>query len=184
MKDQITLLLLWLLGVEVPSTGEGVQWQLVGAWRWSRPVALLIILVAVLAAAYVLWFYLRERSAAGRGLRLLLTGLRLSLIMLVLLVMIFELRLNFSRTSLPYLAIAVDESASMAIVDEWDDKELGSQLSQQTAAVGLSTTSRINLVKSFLLANDGQELRELARRYTLRTYTIAGSERKQSSDLD
>ena len=184
MSDWFTLWLLWLLGVEVPPTGEGVQWHLEGAWRWSRPVVLLMILIAVVSAAYVVYFYLRERSSASRGMRLLLTGFRLSLILLVLLVMIFELQLHFSRTSLPYLALAVDESASMDTVDDWDDEKLKSQLEQMTSEVELPTTSRLNAVKSLLLADDAALLQRLARRYTLRAYSVAASDRKLPSELD
>ncbi|MEE3219232.1 MAG: hypothetical protein VX257_03165, partial [Planctomycetota bacterium] len=104
MKETITKWLVWLFGIELPPTGEGVAWQLEGAWQYSRPITLLIILFAAAAAAYVIYFYFRERSSAGRFVRLFLSGLRMSLILLVLLVMLFELRLRFSRTSLPYLA--------------------------------------------------------------------------------
>jgi hypothetical protein len=57
-------------------------------------------------------------------------------------------------------------------------------LQQATSAIDLPSTNRLNIVKSLLLADDGQLLRDLARRYTLRTYALAAAERKQSSVLD
>ena len=184
MNETVTMILLWLLGVELPPAGEGVQWQLAGAWRWSRPLATLFCLGAAGSAAYVLWIYFRERSSAGRGMRLLLTGVRLSLILLVALVMLFELRLHFSRTSLPNLAMLIDETASMGIVDESDDQAMAERLQRQVASAGLSSSSRLNIAKSFLLADDQQFLKRLSRRYTLRTYSIAAEQQRMSSGLE
>ncbi len=181
MNQRLATWLLWLLGVDVPPAGEGVQWQLIGAWRWSRPVIFLCLLAAAVAAAFVVWIYFRERSSAGRGQRLLLAGLRLSLILLVLLVMIFQLQLHFSRTSLPYLALAIDDSASMGLVDPWEEEGVPVPSAPGVPGGDPAAASRLEIVKSWLLADDGWRLRQLARRYNLRPYALAEAERKQSS---
>ncbi len=182
MKETITKWLVWLFGIELPPTGEGVAWQLEGAWQYSRPITLLIILFAAAAAAYVIYFYFRERSSAGRFVRLFLSGLRMSLILLVLLVMLFELRLRFSRTSLPYLAFVVDESSSMELIDDFDDKKLNRRLAALASDAGLSGASRFNIVRGLLLADDGKAIDVLTHRYTLKFYTMADSDRRHSSD--
>ncbi len=184
MSEWFTTWLVWLLGVEMPPAGEGVTWQLEGAWRWSRPVVVLMVIFAVVAAAYVIYFYFRERSPAGRIMRLFLSALRLSLIFLVLLVMIFELRLNFSRTSLPYLAIVIDESASMETIDDYDDEKIDNRVAALVKKTGLPSASRLNIAKAVLLSDAAEAVKTLARRYTLKTYTIAESDRRQSADVD
>jgi hypothetical protein len=184
MTEWFTRWLVWLFGIELPPAGEGVQWQLEGAWRYSRPVTLLIVIFGVAAAAYVIYFYFRERSSAGRFTRLFLSSLRLSLIALVLLVMLFELRLHFSRTSLPYLAVVIDESGSMEHVDDFDDEKLHKRLASLTSAAELSGTSRFDIARALLLADDGDAIDVLTRRYTLKFYTMADTDRRHPSDRE
>ena len=58
---------------------------------------------------------------ASRAYRMLLAGIRLSLVAIVL-VMIAQFALSLQRTGLPYVAVMVDDSLSMTIVDRYDEQ--------------------------------------------------------------
>ncbi len=113
----------WLqrwLGVEATNAGEGISWSIDNSWGWAPWITLLF---AIFAVAWVAYFYAREISTAGRVYRSLLAGLRLGMI-LILSLMIAELMLSLRRTGLPTVVVLVDDSASMGIVDRYDDEKL------------------------------------------------------------
>ena len=64
--------------------------------------------------------YLRESRRARGPYRAVLAVMRLALIVLVLL-MIAQFSLSLQRTGLPYVAVLVDDSLSMTIVDRYED---------------------------------------------------------------
>ena len=183
MNHWLATWLLWLLGVDLPPSGEGLQWKLEGSWHWSPSVLLLLGIFGGLSACYVVYFYFRERNEVGRGFRLLLSAIRLALIALVLLVLVFQLQIHFNRMSLPHLAVVVDRSASMETVDDYAEPGLNRKLDALVETSGFSSTSRWNVARSLLLKDNAAALRNLADHYTLHFYTMAGSEQQQSADL-
>ncbi len=168
----------WL---EIPAagTGEGTAWTLDDRWTWA-PWATLVFVS--LAAAWVLFWYAREISAAGRAFRLLLAALRLTLVGL-LLFMLAEFVLSLNRTGLPYLVVLLDDSASMGTVDRYEDPKLAKAVAARLKAAGLSEASRLNLAKSLLSAKDAKLLAVLGRRFKLKTYFVSAAARPQPGDL-
>lgn len=173
----------WLerwLGVNAAQAGEGTVWSLQHAWALAP---WLTVLMALGAAALVAGLYTREAGDAGRRYRALLTILRLTALALVAL-MIAEFVLSLQRTGLPYVVIAIDDSASMSIVDRYDDEELRGRLQRQTQAAELDELSRINLAKALLLNGDSELLRGIARRYKLKVYFLSDAAREQAGGVD
>jgi uncharacterized membrane protein len=94
----------WLekwLGVEGAGPGEGTLWSLDNTWSWAPWVTLLS---AMLAVGWVVFFYAREGTAAGRLAKASLVAIRLGLIAIVIF-MIAEFSLSLRRTGLPTIAI-------------------------------------------------------------------------------
>lgn len=183
MKETIASWFFWLLGVDIQPLDGGTNWHLEGVWKWNRHSLLALVVFAILSAIFVLYFYFRERSTARRPMRLLLASIRMTLIFLAL-VMIFQLTLHFSKTSLPHLAIVFDRSASMKIEDVYASQSLNELLRQRAGESGLSSPSRFNIARSILLKDDGVLLKGLEKRYTLNFYSVASALQKQSSDVD
>lgn len=171
----------WLerwLDIPAAGSGEGTAWTLDDRWTWA-PWATLVFVV--LAAAWVLFWYVREIAAAGRGLRLLLAAIRLTLVGL-LLFMLAEFVLSLHRTGLPYVVVLLDDSASMGTVDRYDDTKLAKTVAARIKAAGLAEASRLNLAKSLLSAKDTDLLAAIARRFKLKTYYVSAAARPQPGD--
>jgi hypothetical protein len=169
-----------LLGVDAAEAGEGTVWSLDYSWGWAPWLTLLFVLGCM---ALIFWVNLREGKTVGRGTMLVLALTRLAAVAVVML-MLAELVLSRERTGLPYVVVAVDDSASMGIVDRYSDQELRSLLRQRLEEVGLDDGSRLNLAKSLLLREDAALLRGIEREYKLRLYLVAASARAQIGTLD
>ncbi|MEX0867091.1 MAG: VWA domain-containing protein [Pirellulales bacterium] len=182
MNERITTWLLTLFGVAPPPAGEGTTWQFAGDWQWSPPLVLLFAALTVAGSMAIVSLYLTERAEAGHKLRLALAAVRISLLLLVLFVMLFGLKVMFNRTSLPYLAIIVDESASMEHVDAFDPRVI-ERLAQRAHDAGFDSPTRINLAKALLLSNNAAALREQGNEYQVQFYFVAGAARRPASEL-
>ena len=164
-----------MLGIEaVP--GEGTLWSLEHSWPWPPWVTLLLV---IFAAAFVFAIYARE-GRSRRRLRLSLAAVRLALLGLVML-MIAQLSLSLQRTGLPYVAVIVDDSASMTIVDSYEEK-LRTKLETRVkrAELGGHTPSggqlsRWNLLRMLLTENDAAMLQQIDNDYKLRVYFLTGT---------
>lgn len=153
-----------LLGIEA-GAGEGAVWGIEHAWPWAPWVTLLLIVATVL---FVIMIYARENRQAGRLVRTILAATRLALIGIVL-AMIAQYMLSLQRTGLPYVAVLLDDSLSMSIVDPYEES-LRTTLEKRLDGVGLAELSRANLAKTLLTERDSALLRRLARDYKLRLY--------------
>ena len=116
MSGTLPIWLERLLGIE-PGPGEGTVWSLENRWPWPPWVTLL---AAVAAVVFVAAIYLREGRQAGGRYRAMLAVMRLAIIALVL-GMIAQFAFSFQRTGLPYVAVLVDDSLSMTIVDRYEE---------------------------------------------------------------
>jgi hypothetical protein len=167
-----------LLGID-SGAGEGTLWNLQHSWIWPPWLTLLAL---ALIGLLVIAIYLREGDQVGRRYKLLLAGLRLGVLGLVLL-MIAQLAISLERTGLPYVAVLLDDSLSMTVVDPYD-RELRQVIDARLKQAGFAEPSRWNLARTLLTENQGSLLTQLARRYRLRVYYVTGARPSPSIETD
>jgi len=167
-----------LLGIET-GPGEGTAYRLEHTWGWPPWVTLLLVVFAVV---FVVTTYLRESRQASTRFRMLLAGIRLMLVGIVLF-MLAQVALSLHRTGLPYVAVIVDDSLSMSIVDHYDEKLRG-KLAKRVERCGGGELSRWNLARTLLLERDGALLKGIRRDYKLRVYYVTGARPAGSNEVD
>ena len=172
-----------LLGIDV-GPGEGTVWSIEHSWPWPPWVSLLFVAAAV---AFFVGIYLREGRQASRRYRLTLAAIRLFLVAIVLL-MLAQLTLVLKRTGLPYVAVVVDDTLSMTVVDHYEPEvleELKSRVAENQEADisasednphdnGSDELSRWVLARTLLTEKNGKMLSALADDYKLRLYYLSG----------
>ncbi|MFO0904904.1 MAG: hypothetical protein U0939_18000 [Pirellulales bacterium] len=154
------------------SVGLETAWE--HSWPWPAWVALLLLAAVV---ALIAWLYRRERGGAGRGRRTTLAVLRISVLGLVLWMMYGWVQ-HRHRTDLPELIVMIDDSASMATVDQADlegDAEDDSSRGRGESGGGRSRWER---VRQWWERRDAQLLRELAARYRVRLQFVGRTTRE------
>src|SRR5262249_46657968 len=114
------------LDIPPPAPGEGTRWRLEFASYLvdSASDPWLAGAIALAAAVLVLTIYTFEGSTAGIGYRLLLGGLRWSLVLLTLAVLLPRLQLGFERQGWPDVVLLIDNSLSMGDGDRYQDDEV------------------------------------------------------------
>lgn len=173
MSDSFAQLMDGTDGGRSPSAGQGLESSFTHSWLLPHWVPFLI---AAAAAAYVIATYIRERGEAGRLLKTVLAGLRVSVVGLVIFLMYGWLR-HQHRTELPELVVLLDVSQSMSVPDQYEDESVRERLQQRVGAANLSGLTRLNLAKSLLLDGDSGWLERLRRRYQVKVYQIGSSAR-------
>ncbi len=166
----------WLerwFGIEPAETGEGTVWGLEHAWGWAPWITVLFIAAVAVALVAI---YLREAGSTGRAYRLTLAGIRLALVAVVL-CMLAELALSLQRTGLPYVVVVVDDSASMSLVDQYDDEQLAALVADRLEEAELAEGSRLNLAKSILLGDDAALVARIEKGRRLRVYALSDAAR-------
>jgi hypothetical protein len=172
----------WLedwLGVPAAGVGEGTSWALDSTWSWAPWITLSL---ALAAAGWVLFWYAREVSTAGRAYRLLLALLRLTLVGL-LLFMLAGYVLSMHRTGLPYVVVLVDDSGSMATIDRYEAREAREAVAKWLKAGQTDEGSRLNVGKGLLLANDAARIKQIGQRFKLKLYFVSAAARPQAGDV-
>lgn len=172
----------WLqqwLGIEAAGPGQGTNWSLENTWSWAPWVTLLLVMFAV---AWVVYFYARESTSAGRASKAALVVIRLAL-MAIVVFMIAEFTLSLRRTGLPIVAILVDDSQSMGIDDRYDDKQLQNVIASRLQSAGLELGTRLNVAKSILLDKRTNVLAAIQQRYRLKLYFVSSAARNQGGSL-
>jgi len=158
-----------LLGIDA-GPGEGTVWSLEYRWHWPASVTLVF---AIFAVFFIVAIYLREGRTASRRYRISLALIRLALVAVVLM-MIAQVALSLQRTGLPYVAVLVDDSQSMTIVDRYED-ELRAKIDERLAQTAPDRFSRWNLARTLLTEDDASLPRGLAGDYKLRAYLLSDS---------
>ncbi|MCA9219191.1 MAG: VWA domain-containing protein [Planctomycetales bacterium] len=174
----LTRFLEWLYGEPNSVAGQGVQSSVVSTWPWPAWVMLVLFLGSV---GLVVFVYVRERIEAGRATKMLLLAIRVLLVALVVFMLYGWMRHRY-RTDLPDLIVVVDDSASMALVDHYEDERLRAALAKRLKAAKLDELSRLNLAKLLLLERDHRLLDELNERYQLKIYWLGGTARAVSAE--
>jgi hypothetical protein len=114
------------LGVPPPPSGESTRWHLeytpyfgsASTTRWLAGG------LALAASVLVIGIYRLEGRTASRPYRLLLSGLRIFLILLTLVVLLPQLQLSFQRQSRPDVVLLIDVSGSMSAQDGYQDQAI------------------------------------------------------------
>lgn len=159
-----------LLGIGTEA-GEGTAWGIEYAWGWPP---WLTLLVAVTALVFVVAVYWREGLARSRPYRMMLAAIRLGVTAVVLL-MIAQVTLSLKRTGLPCVAVLIDDSLSMTIVDRYAERSRKA-ISERMKDSGAdhAEPSRWNLARTLLTENNGDLLRGMAEDHKLKVYYLTG----------
>jgi hypothetical protein len=140
------------LDISPPAPGEGTHWRLEFlAYLWS-PAAdpWLAGFLALASAAMVILTYLQEGRTASLGYKLLLSGLRMSFILLTLAVFLPQLRLWFERQGWPDVALIIDDSRSMSTIDHYRDPKVAEAADRLAKLASLSTANRLQLAQALM----------------------------------
>src|SRR5262245_56477826 len=109
-----------ILGVEPAGAGQDTGWEASLPRLWP---SWLVLAFLIAAAGYFYYLYRREGTLASPHYKLGLTVLRWLLVLLVVL-MLAEMDLRINRRGLPYIAVVIDDSASMSISDRYPDAKI------------------------------------------------------------
>jgi hypothetical protein len=167
--DALQRFLAWYLGLRCPRPGEGIAWRF--DWRWPTP-QWLILISAILTIIFVAGIYRREGKHLGVLKRSGLTGLRLA-VFAVILVLLTELSLSIERTGLPIVAVMIDTSASMSLQDQYLPASKASRLMNDVSKSTKGDSHRLAIAQHLLTRNDSQLLRSLENGHQLRLYRFA-----------
>lgn len=134
---------------------SSLEWRL--RWDWNWPLWATVLAI-VAAALWVTSIYFREKSLAGKGMRTLLSLLRLTVIGLVLL-MFAQPAIEWFHRTRPRLVLLVDQSASMETLDRYPEA---------TADI-----SRLQACQKFLLDGNPPLIEEWQTDFDLAVVTFA-----------
>ena len=162
------------------SSGEGVAWRLANRWPWPTWGTLVFLL---LAAALIVFIYLREARQTSSIYRLFLAAIRFTLVVLAL-AMIAQWELLLQRTGLPCVALIVDDTRSMGTEDNYSESTgaaLTARLNGEAAKP--PKLSRWNLLKTLLSERDGAFLKSLAESHKLKLFYLTGCKESEQSEV-
>ncbi len=159
-----------LLGIHT-AQGEGTAWCIELTWPWPPWVTLLFMVFAVV---FVVAIYLREGRQASTPYRMLPAAVRLALVAVVMM-MIAQTSISLQRTGLPYVAVLIDDSLSMTVVDRYEGKlrKVISKRVEKTLGAD-AELNRWNLARTLLLERDAAMLSAMDAGYKLRVYFLTG----------
>ena len=158
------------LGVEAARPGEQITPQVRFEQAWPQGVTVLVI---VACAALILFLYRQER-AASTGYKLLLAGLRITLVLLAVF-MLSEAVLSVERTGLPYFVVMTDGSASSGEVDSYADPKEKAAAESLAKVAGKAAASRMAVAQGWLARDDAKVLRELQKQHKVRLYLVSST---------
>lgn len=167
------------LSLPKASAGEGTLWRLEHAWRLAPAATLLLV---ALGAGYIAFLYHRERKSAGAMTRGFLAALRMAALGTVLW-MIAEWVLALERSGLPYAVVMIDDSASMATADRYDDAAIQSAVNKLQRPNATQPAARLALAQALLARDDGAALRRLSSQQRLRVYAVSDAARRLDGEL-
>jgi hypothetical protein len=149
---------------------------------WDLP-PWLILATLLVCGGLLLAIYLREGASAARRWKVLLAAIRLALVAIVLL-MLYGWTIQEHRTDLPDVVVMLDDSASMGLVDQYDDSRLAAEIERRLAGISAAEATRLDLARALLLAEDQNLLSKLAARYNLRLFTAGSTARLVDSGTE
>jgi len=163
----------WYFGIPPAEPGQGTQWNWVSETPWpSATPQWLLLLSAIGILLYLLTIYRRDAQRASRWMRGLLLALRLLVLACVLLVL-SELTLVVDRTGLPFVAVLIDDSASMSLDDQYADAKEQAAVRTLLGESPGQPASRLRLAQNLLTRQDAGFLRRLQLQHQLRLYRFS-----------
>ncbi|MFO0817448.1 MAG: hypothetical protein U1A77_05875 [Pirellulales bacterium] len=152
--------------------GEGLETAWEHSWPWPvwGTIAILLVIAAIVA-----YLYANERGPAGKGPRVLLATLRITLCAIVLWMSYGWMR-HQHRTDLPDVVILIDDSASMATVDRRDEQR-PAEANQPANQRVSDSLSRLDKVRVLLDDPRLGYLKRLQGRYRLKGYRVGRTAR-------
>ena len=166
--DKLKQLLASYFEIPAAGPGQGSAWN----FQWNSPwpgwlpdwTVLLLVSGIVFLLIYA---YLKDTAHLNVNKRLVLIGIRLTLFAIVIL-FLTRFTLTIHRTGLPFVAVLIDDSASMGLEDDY--AELPSSSMSKPFLQESRGKNRLELVKDLLLQNEARFLTELQNKHKLRLY--------------
>jgi hypothetical protein len=121
----------------------------------------------------------RDGRSIARGARLTLSGLRLGLVLLVLVVLLPQVRLWFERQGWPEVVLLLDDSQSMSATDRYRDPHVQEVADHLATVAQLSSPERLRLAQALLTRSDTNWLTALLTRRKVRVHVYHCSSRAQ-----
>ncbi len=146
--------------------GQGSAWDF--HWNPPWPAWLPDWVVLLLAAGTIfllIYAYLKDTAHLNLKQKSLLLGIRLTLFLIVVL-FLTKFTLTIHRTGLPFIALLIDDSASMSLEDNYS----GTTERSPAELKQFAGKPRLALAKTLLLNNDARFLGDLQRKHKLRLY--------------
>jgi uncharacterized membrane protein len=159
-----------LLGIPAGISGQRGDWSLRFNPAWPAPqivgAAIWNLVVAAVAISVIVYVYRRETASQSRRLFL---GINRSLLILFVIALLNRpvLTLTQSRVEPSVLAMMIDDSSSMRVPDEKASDRKLPDGSSPSAGI-----SRLAAVQSLLSRSNGELLRGLSRKHSLRLFSF------------
>ena len=165
----------WYLGIASAQPGQGTEWS----WQHQPPWPTwmpqwMVLVVSVAAIVYLGWVYRKDAQNASPMTRAGLTLLRLGVIVVTLLVL-SELTLVVDRTGLPWVAVLIDDSASMGLEDRYEEVSDKFTADRLARASGSKARSRLAIAQGLLTRDDAEFLKQLQEGHQLKVYRFSES---------
>ena len=164
-----------LLGLDDFASIDDVKVGLVAPWASDRPALVLFAMVLLTLGTVV--FYLRAQHHGSRRTRRLLAVLR-SVLLCGMVLILAEPVVTLIRRERqkPLLAVVIDGTESMNQNDALSSEDRAA-LRSAGGTTESGTPSRLEWVKSVLMAEDGATLRALSETHRLRMYVLSRGDR-------
>ncbi len=169
----------WLtvLGFDRSRIPEGADTEFVWTHAPSSWVAVVAVVLAAGLVYFVWWLYKRETVACPRGVRLLLAGLRIALVLVLALVLMGPaLAVSIRRSIQPYVLLLLDDSLSMGIRDHYRGpaaERVAEVTGREPADVEARPPTRADIVDALLRRGDGRFGRGLQARGQVRVLSFS-----------
>jgi uncharacterized membrane protein len=175
MSAWIPQLLLHILPpgtVAPPRSGEALTPHLRFEQPWGQ---LALAITLVFAALLVVGIYRREGAMPALA-RAVLTGLRVVVILLAVF-LLAQAVLQVERTGLPYFVVMLDDSASSAVVDQFEDTKTQTAAQELAKSTGQSEPTRLAVARGWLTREDQKLWKTLEPQHRVKVYGISNQAR-------
>lgn len=153
---------------DIPAAGpgQGSAWN----FHWNTPWPgwmpdWIVLLLASGIVFLLIYAYLKDTAHLDLKKKSLLIGIRL-IVFLIVVLFLTRFTLTIHRTGLPFVALLIDDSASMGLEDNYT----GTPEMSPANLKEFEGKPRLSLARDLLLKDDARFLTELQRKHKLRLY--------------